>query len=54
MMGHSCRSFASLAFGILLSTVLLAPATGAKVKRVKAGKQYEPHTGVHIVVNKVG
>ena len=53
-MGHYCRSMTSLAAGILLFAALLAPAYGVKVKRVKAGKQYEPHTGVHIVVNKVG
>jgi hypothetical protein len=29
-------------------------AEGAKVKRVKAGKKYNVHDAVHIVVNKVG
>jgi hypothetical protein len=37
-----------------LSSFLITTTDGAKVKRVKAGKIYQEHDAVHIVVNKVG
>jgi hypothetical protein len=43
----------SLLGGLLVCASILG-ADGAKVKRVKAGKKYNDHDAVHIVVNKVG
>lgn len=37
-----------------LSNCLLVTTDAVKVKRVKAGKVYQDHDAVHIVVNKVG
>ena len=46
------------AFGILSLLVLQLSLSGVdsatKIKRVKAGKVYNDHEEVHIVVNKVG
>lgn len=40
---------------LLLSLVCFSTFTdGAKVRRVKAGKKYQEHEAVHLVVNKVG
>lgn len=41
---------------LLLLGILSSPLStvSAKVKRVKAGKIYNEHDEVHIVVNKVG
>jgi len=38
----------------LLSSLFLAVYGKPKIRRVKAGKLYEPHENVHVVVNKVG
>ena len=43
-----------LGFLLLLVQCSFWQGGGAKIKRVKAGKQYEQHDAVHIVVNKVG
>ena len=48
-MGFSKRIAAFVA--LLLSAAVV---DAAKVRRVKAGKIYQEHEAVHIVVNKVG
>lgn len=50
MFGKPLRAVVCL-FGTLLFADRIS---GAKVKRVKAGKVYKEHDPVHIVVNKVG
>lgn len=40
------------AFSLFL--LLVSVCEGKKVKRVKAGKRYNDHDDVHLVVNKVG
>jgi hypothetical protein len=48
-------SASTLMFRTLWLFLAVCSADGAtKVKRVKAGKNYENHEPVHIVVNKVG
>ena len=46
------------AFGLLSLLLLQLSISGVdsatKIKRVKAGKEYNDHEEVHIVVNKVG
>lgn len=39
---------------LLLVQCSVFGSSAAKIKRVKAGKNYEQHDPVHIVVNKVG
>mmetsp|Transcript_16580 Transcript_16580/g.24477 ORF Transcript_16580/g.24477 Transcript_16580/m.24477 type:complete len:632 (+) Transcript_16580:28-1923(+) len=46
------RCFAAAA--LLLTVVDAKASSWRKIKRVRAGKQYEDHEEVHIVVNKVG
>ena len=40
--------------GALVLVVLSLTADARKVKRIRAGKHYKEHEGVHLVVNKVG
>jgi hypothetical protein len=39
---------------LLLGSVLLVPSLLVLVKRGKAGKIYNEHEAVHVMVNKVG
>lgn len=47
-----CLQLKAIALWVLLSSNALV--LGAKVIRVKAGREYKEHEEVHIVVNKVG
>lgn len=46
------RCFSAAA--LLLAVVDAKASSWRKIRRVKAGKQYEDHEAVHVVVNKVG
>ena len=48
------RIAVSSLLGALLVCASSLGVDGAKVKRVKAGRKYNVHDAVHIVVNKVG
>ena len=54
--GHTLQMIRPMKWMYLLSflSLLVAAADAKKVTRVKAGKQYNPHDAVHIVVNKIG
>jgi hypothetical protein len=39
---------------VLLLLLSAVTVTGAKVKRIQAGRRYKKHDAAHIVVNKVG
>jgi hypothetical protein len=47
------RNLLALLVGLLSASEAVG-AFGKKIKRVKAGKVYDDHDAVHIVVNKVG
>jgi hypothetical protein len=52
MIGKRAAANALWTLGVLIS--FFAASESAKVKRVKAGKIYNTHDAVSIVVNKVG
>jgi hypothetical protein len=52
MIGKRAAANALWTLGVLIS--FFAASGSAKVKRVKAGKIYNTHDAVSIVVNKVG